>query len=107
MTLAPDLDLSRQTRIGILCAVGASVAFSVNDMAIKFLSGDYALHQVVMIRSLIGMTFMLALVVPFHGGLRALRTRHLGRQVARGLSSSSRTCAIFWRWPHCRWQIPW
>ncbi|MFN4157609.1 MAG: DMT family transporter [Gemmobacter sp.] len=78
------LDLSRQTRIGILCAIGASVAFSVNDTAIKFLSGDYALHQVVMIRSLVGMAFVLAFVLPFHGGPRALRTRHLGRHLARG-----------------------
>ncbi len=84
MTLAPDLALSRQTRIGILCAIGASVAFSVNDMAIKFLSGDYALHQVVMIRSLIGMAFVLVFVLPFNGGFRALRTRHPGLHITRG-----------------------
>lgn len=84
MTLAADPALSRQTRIGILCAIGASVAFSVNDMAIKFLSGDYALHQVVMIRSLVGIAFVLAFVLPFNGGFRALRTCHPGRQLARG-----------------------
>lgn len=74
-----------QTLTGILCALGASLAFSVNDMAIKYLSGDYALHQVVLIRSLIGICFLLAVVLPFQGGLATLRTRRPGAQVLRGL----------------------
>ena len=44
----------RLALIGILSAVGGSLVFSVNDVAIKFLSGDYALHEVVLIRSSIG-----------------------------------------------------
>jgi drug/metabolite transporter (DMT)-like permease len=80
--LAPTA-LRRQTLIGILCAVGASFAFSINDVAIKSLSGDYALHQVILFRSLIGMAFLLACVLPFHGGLRALRTRRLGAHLLR------------------------
>lgn len=75
----------RQTLTGILCALGASLAFSVNDMAIKYLSGDYALHQVILIRSGIGMAFLLLLVVPFRGGLAALRTGRPGAQLARGI----------------------
>ncbi|QYK41657.1 MAG: DMT family transporter [Paracoccaceae bacterium] len=84
MTTVPAPDISRQTRIGILCAIGASVAFSVNDTAIKFLSGDYALHQVVMTRTVVGLVFMLLFILPFHGGWRALHSRHLGRQFLRG-----------------------
>ncbi len=75
--------LRRQTLIGILCAVGASFAFSINDMAIKALSGDYALHQVILFRSVIGMIFLLVCVLPFHGGLRALYTHRLGAHLLR------------------------
>jgi drug/metabolite transporter (DMT)-like permease len=75
----------RQTLTGILCALGASLAFSVNDMAIKYLSGDYALHQVILFRSLVGMGLVLAVVLPFQGGRAALRTRRPGAQVLRGL----------------------
>ncbi len=75
--------LRRQTLIGILCAVGASFAFSINDMAIKALSGDYALHQVILFRSVIGMTFLLVCVLPFQGGLRALSTHRLGAHLLR------------------------
>jgi drug/metabolite transporter (DMT)-like permease len=83
-TLAPSaLATRRQTLTGILCAIGASVAFSVNDMAIKALSGDYALHQVILFRSLIGITFLVTCVLPFQGGLAALATRRLGSHLMR------------------------
>ena len=36
-----------------LCAMFAVLFFSVNDASIKFLSGDYALHQIVLVLSLI------------------------------------------------------
>ncbi|MCB2115989.1 MAG: DMT family transporter [Rhodobacteraceae bacterium] len=58
--------------------------FSVNDTAIKFLSGGYALHQIVLIRTSVAMAILLALVVPFQGGLKALRTRRVGTHVLRG-----------------------
>ncbi len=83
MTALTDTD--RSTRLGILCAVAASMAFSVNDVAVKFLSGGYALHQVVMIRSAIAMAVLLAVMVPFNGGLRALRTRRPGALMLRGM----------------------
>lgn len=70
---------------GILCAIGAAVAFSVNDTAIKFLSGDYPLHQIVFVRALIALALTLLLVVPFDGGLSALRTRRPLAHAARGL----------------------
>ena len=80
--LTPTM-LRRQTLIGILCAIGASAAFSVNDTAIKFLSGNYALHQVILFRSTIGMSFILIFILPFQGGFDALRTRRLGAQLLR------------------------
>ena len=81
--------LSRDNTIGVASASAAAIAFSFNDMAIKFLSGDYPLHQVVLIRSLIGMTLLLAVIVPLTGGLQVLGTRRLGMHLLRGL------CVVF------------
>ena len=84
MPATSDPALRRQTLLGILCAVAASLFFSFNDVAIKFLSGDYALHQVVLIRSVVGITFVLGVIAPLAGGYRALRTRRLPALVLRG-----------------------
>jgi drug/metabolite transporter (DMT)-like permease len=48
--------------------------FSVNDMAIKWLSGDYALHQVILTRAIIGMAFLFALMAVLGVPYRSLRT---------------------------------
>ena len=40
---------------GILFALGGALVLSVNDVAIKSLSGDYALHQVILTRAFISM----------------------------------------------------
>ena len=80
---------SRNNLFGIASAIGASLFFSFNDMAIKFISDDYALHQVVLIRSLIGMVVLLAIIVPLDGGLKVLRTKRLGLHLVRGL------CVVF------------
>ena len=60
---------------GILFALGGGVTLSVNDLAIKSLSGSYALHQVILTRAFIGLGLVLA--------------RHLG--LGHRLRSSSRT----------------
>ncbi len=70
--------------LGIASALGASCFFSINDSSIKFLSGGYALHQIVLIRSLIGMLVMLAIVLPSQGGFSAFRTQHFGMHLVRG-----------------------
>ncbi|RUS60165.1 DMT family transporter [Pseudorhodobacter sp. E13] len=70
--------------LGIASAMGASCFFSINDSSIKFLSGGYALHEIVLIRSLIGLTVMMVLVLPTRGGLAAFRTRRLGLHLLRG-----------------------
>lgn len=75
--------------LGSVSAIVAVICFSINDVAIKFLSGDYALHQVVLIRSIIGSIFLLAVIVPISGGLPALRTRRLGIHILRG------SCVVF------------
>lgn len=75
--------------IGITSAIGASIFLSINDMAIKFLSDGYALHQVVLIRSVIGMVFLMVFIVPFEGGLQVLKTRRPLIHLARGC------CVVF------------
>lgn len=71
--------------IGILSALGAGTFFTINDTTIKFLSGDYALHQVVLIRSSLALIFLLAFIAPLTGGWRQLRTRRLPTHLLRGL----------------------
>ena len=70
---------------GALCALVAGVCFSLNDVGIKFLSDQYALHQVVLIRSLIGLLIFLSVIMPLSGGWRLIRTERLGWHVVRGL----------------------
>jgi len=77
------------TMIGAAWATGAVVMFSVNDVLVKFLSGEYALHEVVLIRSLVGMCLVLGLIVPLSGGWPVLRTQRLGMHLLRGL------CVVF------------
>ncbi|WP_372610656.1 DMT family transporter [Aquicoccus sp.] len=77
--------MKRGNLIGALCAAFAVMCFSVNDVGIKFLSGDYALHQVVLIRSLIGTVVFLLVIMPLSGGWRVMKTRRPGIHLIRGL----------------------
>jgi drug/metabolite transporter (DMT)-like permease len=77
--------LSSGTATGLLCAMGAWVAFSLNDVGIKFLSGDYALHQIVLVRSVVGLLITLCLIMPLEGGWSLIKTNHLGTHLFRGL----------------------
>lgn len=70
---------------GILFAMAAVTAFSLNDVAIKWLSGDYPLHQITFIRSLVGIVVMLAIFVPMEGSYRRLRSSRPGFHLLRGL----------------------
>lgn len=72
-------------RFAILCAIAASLAFTINDTTVKFLAGDYALHQIVLIRSCVGMVVTVAIFLPMDGGLSALKTKRPLMHLARGL----------------------
>lgn len=71
---------------GALCAMGAVSCYSVNDVAIKFLSDGYALHQVMFLRSLIALTATLAVIFWLGGGMEMLRTRRPGLHAVRGIA---------------------
>lgn len=62
---------------GMLAAAGGASAFSVIDMAFKFLSEGYPLYQVVFFRSVIAITLLLAIAIPLEGGYAILRTRNI------------------------------
>ena len=65
--------------------VCAWVCFSCQDMAIKWISGDYALHQITLTRSLIGLAFTLLIFMPMEGGYSLIKTRQPVKQILRGL----------------------
>ncbi len=83
------------TMMGALCAIGASLAFTQHDMAIKVLSQDYPLYQIIFTRSVIAVTILLAVVMPLAGGLSHLRTRFPGRHVVRGVLVVSSNMAFY------------
>ncbi|MEM9048107.1 MAG: DMT family transporter [Pseudomonadota bacterium] len=62
--------------VGVIC-------ISVNDMLIKLMSSDLPLHQIIFVRSAIGIAFNL-MILQAEGGLRALRTGRPGLHVLRG-----------------------
>jgi len=69
---------------GIIFILVGMAAISFNDMLIKFLSGDYPLHQMVFTRSAIGIAFSL-IIVQFEGGWKILRTSTPGLHILRGM----------------------
>ena len=75
---------SNPALLGSVSALFAVLCFSANDVLIKFLSGGYALHQIVLIRAVVGTLFLLAVFVPLEGGLASLKTRRLSMHVLRG-----------------------
>ena len=66
-----------------MLAIGGAVVLSMNDLAIKALSGTYALHQVILIRAFIGMALVLGVAWASKAGLRQLRTRRNGAHLLR------------------------
>ena len=73
---------------GIAFILVAMAAISVNDMLMKLLSGGYPLHQMVFVRTAIGIFFSLA-ILQFEGGFRMLRTDRPWLHLLRAL------CIVF------------
>lgn len=59
-------------------------SISINDLLIKQLSGGYPLHQIVFVRSSIGILFSL-IIVQFEGGWGILRTNRPWLHATRGI----------------------
>ena len=70
--------------IGGLSAAFAIIFFSINDVLIKFLSGGYALHEVVLIRSVLGLMIIVAVIAPLTDGWTIAKTQRLPMHLLRG-----------------------
>lgn len=79
---------------GIAFILLGMFAITVNDMLIKLLSDSYPLHQMVFVRSLIGILFSLILV-RFEGGWTILRPRRPFLHLLRGLAIVGANMAFF------------
>lgn len=71
-------------RAGIAYICFGMLCISVNDALIKQLSDQYPLHQMIFIRSSVGLCLSLILL-QFEGGFRALKTQKPGLHLIRGL----------------------
>ncbi|NTT84394.1 DMT family transporter [Tabrizicola fusiformis] len=76
-------DAPKSPKTGILLALGGGITLSLNDLAIKALSGAYALHQVILIRAAIGMALVLGVIWVSRTGFRQLLTRRPGAHLFR------------------------
>ena len=83
------------TTLGMLCAFGASLAFTQHDMAIKVLSRDYPLYQIIFTRTVIAMAILLCIVMPLAGGLVHLRARSPALHLLRGVLVISSNMAFY------------
>jgi drug/metabolite transporter (DMT)-like permease len=70
---------------GATMAVLGTLAFSVNDVLVKAMSGDYALHQVMLFRALGACLFLFGVALPLMGGRSQLRVSRPWAHVLRGL----------------------
>jgi drug/metabolite transporter (DMT)-like permease len=73
------------TTQGILALVLGIAVFSVQDLILKQLSGDYPLHQAMVLRSLVALPFHLAIVWWFDGRLSTITTPGWRWMLTRGL----------------------
>ena len=76
--------LPSKSGYAILFIVLGMFFISVNDMVIKRFSGEYPLHQMVFLRSAIGMFFTLILI-RLEGGWRILKTDQPGLHALRAV----------------------
>ena len=80
---------------GLGAVVAAQLFFTTQDMMIKWLSADYALHQIVLSRAVVGTLFILMVFVPLEGGISILRTKRLGMHLLRGFGIVIANLAFF------------
>ena len=80
--------------LGIACVVSAITLFVLQDAVIKWLSGAYPLHEIVLVRSAsaIGVTLF---VMRLEGGIHLLRTRRLGLLLTRSGLLVVANCAFY------------
>ena len=92
--------------LGIACVVAAVTIFILQDALIKWLSGAYPLHEIVLVRAASAVCVTL-FVMRLEGGIHLLRTHRLGLHLARAgllviadsaffLALAAMTMAVMW-----------
>ena len=76
--------LRRDSAKGVAFLVAGVAVFSMQDLILKLLSGDYPLHQAMVLRSLTAIPFLLALV-HYEAGLKSLFTPGTRAMIGRGV----------------------
>ena len=69
---------------GIASILIGVLGFSGHDVIMKWISGSYPLHEVILVRSLVGILVTLV-ILRFDGGLAALKSSRPGLHLMRGL----------------------
>ncbi len=75
---------SNNTLLGISCIVIGMMTGSLMDASIKYLSDDYPLHQIILVRSTVAILLTL-FIVHLEGGLHLLKTKRPFIHLVRGL----------------------
>ena len=88
------VDAKDNFRLGIAFIIFGMFCITVNDTIIKQFSDRYPLHQMVFLRSVIGICFSFGLL-QFEGGFRALRTQQPILHFVRGLCLVAANMAFF------------
>jgi S-adenosylmethionine uptake transporter len=69
---------------GIYTILVGMVVITLQDSAIKWMSPDYALHQIMLSRAILALFISFGLM-RYEGGFHLFRTKFLGRHLARGM----------------------
>ena len=80
-----------KARLSIACALGGSLAFSVNDITVKSFTGTLPLHEVILFRALVALAFTMAVFTPGWRISTLFRTQRLRGHLVRGCLWSYRT----------------
>lgn len=80
----PGMRLS-QTTLGIVCLIAGIAIFSVQDLILKLISGDYPLSEAMVLRSLTAFPCLLVITRVMDGSLRGLISPTWPAMLARGL----------------------
>jgi len=75
---------SRHPGLAALSLCSGVMIFSGQDWIIKFLSGDYPVHQAIAIRGVVAMVILFAFIA-YAGKLASLRSKRMGLLIVRGL----------------------
>ena len=83
--------------LSIIYIIIAQLFFTTLDMAIKFVSGDYALHQITLVRAIVSIIFTLLVLVPLDGGYKFLLSKRIGLHLIRGFGIVVANLFLFYR----------